>query len=279
MARGYARTLLGQVHYVRIGQGTPLLLLAAAGRSSRMFADLLPELSDGFDVIALDTPGFGNSDPLPPGTTIEALADAAVEALDNLGVTCTAVYGLHTGNKIGTAMAVRHPGRVSKLILAGQSHSLIPDQETRNAGIRDLIQSYVDFEHRQRGADEERVALVQRVRALLHRAEPDSGRHPDLGGAVLDHVLDEIQATGTRTLYLANFGYDLGRAYTEIRVPTLVLEIATEAETRAVGRQGEAVVRLIPGSSLTTLEVPDGHALTLEDRPKELGAIIRAFLG
>ena len=31
-------------------------------------------LAPQFAVYALDTPGFGNSDPLPPGTTIEQLA-------------------------------------------------------------------------------------------------------------------------------------------------------------------------------------------------------------
>lgn len=271
MKRGYVTTSLGQVHYRRSGEGAPLLLLAAAGRSGRMFAGLMPRL-DGFDAIAIDTPGFGASDDLARGTTIEALADAFVEVMDALGLATAAVYGLHTGNKIGTAMAVRHPGRIRSLILSGQSHSLIPDQETRNAGIRHIIAAYVDL-------DDSGTPLAERAARIAKLLQAGrEGAHPLLGGAILDHVQDEIEARGTAALYLANFAYDLGRGFRDIGVPTLVLEIATPGETHDVGLQGEAVAGLIPGASLVTVEGPDGEALTLEDRPAELAAIVRRFL-
>jgi pimeloyl-ACP methyl ester carboxylesterase len=278
MARGYAKTSLGQIHYLREGTGAPLVLLAASGRSSRMFKGLIQELRHSFDVIAFDAPGFGNSDPLPSGTTIEQLADAFTEALDDIGIGRVALYGLHTGNKIATAMATRHPNRLSKLMLAGQSHSLIPDQETRNAGIRDIIQSYVDVETQRSGAKSDSAVAAVKIEKLICAMELGTGAHRGLGGQVLDHILDEIEATGTAALYLANFRYDLGSGYAEIRVPTLVLEIETAAETRDVGLQGPQVSRLIRGSTLVTLKVPDGDALTLEDRPKDLAAIIKAFL-
>lgn len=50
MPRGYIGTALGQVHDVREGHGEPLLLLAASGRSSRMFAGLMQALAPRFDV-------------------------------------------------------------------------------------------------------------------------------------------------------------------------------------------------------------------------------------
>jgi pimeloyl-ACP methyl ester carboxylesterase len=60
---------MGQIHYVRAGEGKPLVMLSASGRSSRMFAQVMPLLAPEFAVYALDTPGFGNSDPLPRGAT------------------------------------------------------------------------------------------------------------------------------------------------------------------------------------------------------------------
>jgi branched-chain amino acid transport system substrate-binding protein len=76
MPRGYADTVLGQIHYRREGSGAPLLLLSASGRSSRMFSRLIPLIAPRLDTIALDTPGFGGSDPLPDGTSIEQIAEA-----------------------------------------------------------------------------------------------------------------------------------------------------------------------------------------------------------
>lgn len=277
MKRGFADTSLGQIHFVSAGDGPPLVLLAAAGRSSRMFSGLLDELSDKFHLIAFDTPGFGLSQSLPPGTTIEQLAGAFAEALDVINIPHTAIYGLHTGNKIAAAMAVQQPDRVSKLILAGQSHSLIPDQDKRNASIRDLIGSYVDMSEwpvKLGGAKK----VANHIAALLQSANRKSWTHPALGGSIFDHVIDAIEATGTVELYKANFCYDLGRAFASIRVPTLVLEIATPRETRILGRQGALVAHLIKGASLVTLDELDGDALTLENRPGDLAAVITTFL-
>src|SRR5690242_17328012 len=114
MPRGYAESALGQIHYRREGSGPTLLLLSASGRSSRMFTRLVPLIASRFDAIALDTPGFGGSDPLPEGTTIEQIAEAFVAVLDQLGIERPHVYGLHTGNKIATAMAARWPARIDR---------------------------------------------------------------------------------------------------------------------------------------------------------------------
>ena len=279
MARHYVTTSLGQIHCTRAGAGTPLVLLAAAGRSARMFSALLPKLADSFDVIAFDTPGFGNSDPLPEGATIEQIARAFIEALDGLGIERTAIYGLHTGHKIATAMANQAPRRITKLILAGQSHSLVPDQETRNAGIRQSVSAYVNFGGRGTGKDAARAqATAAQAGALLQLAGSSPDSHPVFGGHVLDHALDKIQSEGIADLYLANFHYDLQRGLRELGVPTLVLEIATDQETKHIGLQGEKIAQLIRGSTLLTLHVPDGRGLTLENRPDDLAHIIKSFL-
>lgn len=144
MRFGYADTAMGQVHYRRAGLGAPLLLLGSSGRSSSIFEGLMPLLAPHFDVVAIDTPGFGQSCPLPQGATIEALAACAAEVLDALGLRRCHLYGLHTGNKIATAFAGRWPERVDRLILAGQSHSLIPDRTLRNETILPIVRGYFE---------------------------------------------------------------------------------------------------------------------------------------
>ena len=91
-------------------------------------------------------------------------------------------------------------------------------------------------------------------------------------------ALDELQAEGTAALYAANFAYDLGRDYARIAAPTLVLEVATPEEDRTIGRQGPAVQRLIPSAALETLQEPEDHTLTLENRAQDLAAILLRWL-
>jgi len=280
MSRGYAETPLGQIHFRRMGSGPTLLLLSASGRSSRMFTRLMPLVAARFDAIAVDYPGFGGSDPIRDGTTIEQLADALVVLLDRLGVGRTHLYGLHTGNKVAAAMAVRSPGRLDRLVLAGQSHSLIPDQAKRNARILEIVREYFEKPEREENpALAEWAGLFRRMsdlwwnRKLIGRAFSAEEQ-----GFARDLVLDEIEASGTAALYAANFAYDLGRDLARIAVPTLVLEVATPAEDRAIGRQGPAVQSLVRGSSLRTLEEPRGHTLTLENRAHDLAEILIEFL-
>jgi len=280
MPRGYVETMLGQVHFVRAGAGPSLVLLAASGRSSRMFAALMDLLALAFDVCAIDTPGFGNSDPLPPGTTVEQLAACVIEVLDQLGIARTHLYGLHTGNKIATALVGRWPDRVDRLVLAGQSHSLIPDRELRNATILQIVQEYFEAPATGPGTDLvdwsaafQRLAAIWWDRHLVAAAgAPESLAH------ARNLALDELQSGGTAELYRANFAYDLGRGFTAITVPTLILEIATPAEDATIGRQGPAVQRLIPGATLQTIMEPGGHTLTLENRVRDLADILLAAL-
>ncbi|MDQ2804711.1 MAG: alpha/beta hydrolase [Pseudomonadota bacterium] len=280
MPRGYVDTSLTQVHYVREGAGASLLLLAASGRSSRMFAGLMDILAPHFDVCALDTPGFGNSGPLRPGTTIEQLAECVVQVMNGLRIERTHLYGLHTGNKIATALAGRWPDRVARLVLAGQSHSLIPDRARRNATILEIVREYLEPPVPGPAAElADWAAAFQRLGAIWW------DHHLIATGATAEGrvharnlALDELQSGGTANLYRANFAYDLGRGFTDIAAPTLILEIATPEEDRTIGRQGPAVQRLIPGATLQTMTEPRGHTLTLENRARDLADILVAVL-
>ena len=72
-----APTLNNLAHH-RAGAGEPLVLLHGVGESAVGWQPVLQALSDDYDVIAFDLPGFGHSPALPPGVTptAAALADA-----------------------------------------------------------------------------------------------------------------------------------------------------------------------------------------------------------
>lgn len=127
MGRGYARYLDGLVHFQDSGGlvkpppgQQPLVLLHQSPQSTRQFESAFkPLVARGIRFIALDTPGFGFSDPTPTIPKVEDWAPAIVAVLDHLGVPQADILGHHTGALIATEVALQSPQRVGRLILNG----------------------------------------------------------------------------------------------------------------------------------------------------------------
>ena len=120
LAKGFVDVPHGQVHYRRGGRGPVVVMLHDSPRSSVLHVSNIEWLGEHFTVIALDTPGYGNSTPLPPAAPeIADFAAALATTLDALGIECCALYGFHTGAKIALQFAADHPGRVPLTILDG----------------------------------------------------------------------------------------------------------------------------------------------------------------
>src|SRR5215813_7442373 len=96
--RSFLRIASGRVHVAACGTGRPVLLLHQTPRSWNEYRDVLPLLASKYRAIAMDTVGFGDSDPLPSGhDSIEAWAQCAHEVLAALGHARAVVVGHHTG--------------------------------------------------------------------------------------------------------------------------------------------------------------------------------------
>ena len=116
--RGYVDTSRGQLHYREAGEGDPVVLLHMTASSSVMYERVLPILASNRHAIAVDTPGFGLSDPLPGIPDIPAYAEALGDFFDALLLEKADVVGFHTGASIALEFAVSQPNRVRKLVLA-----------------------------------------------------------------------------------------------------------------------------------------------------------------
>jgi len=121
MKRHLIDTAMGQVHCVVAGsaEGTPLLLLHQTPRSIDEYLEVIPLLARARRVIAIDTPGYGASDPVPGQPTIADYAAVALQVLDALGVTRAIVVGHHTGAVIAVEMAAAFASRVERVVLSG----------------------------------------------------------------------------------------------------------------------------------------------------------------
>jgi pimeloyl-ACP methyl ester carboxylesterase len=283
----YAYTDRGTIHYAEAGSGTPLLLLHATPGSFRAFEALIPLLARHHRVIAPDTPGYGNSQPVAqPGPLIDAIADSIASLLDALGLERAHMLGLHTGNKIAAALAARRPGRVDRIVLAGHTHSLLVDKAARDSAIRHLIGHYFPgFAPAADGSHEVRRWLMAHadVQKLWWPADLLAG-HPAADAAsvaaavveaesmVIDHLLGWRSIVPT---YEAIFDFDLEAALRRIRAPALVLELrpADEADLPA---QAPVICAMVPGSTARSLEGCDAGVFRRD--PHRVAEAVLPFL-
>ena len=129
--KGYLPGGAGQIHYRAAGDAGPhVFLLHLTPFSSRQFEACLPYLARQVQAWALDTPGYGNSDPPPASTTIEDYAGRMLAAINAVTSGPFALCGFSTGSVIALEIARRVPGRVSHLVLA--TTPLMSKQELRH---------------------------------------------------------------------------------------------------------------------------------------------------
>lgn len=126
--RAYVDGPHGQIHLRLAGDGTPLLLLHQSPLSCGQFDAVLPLLAKrGFAAVAMDTPGFGQSDRPSAPVGISGYADSIPAVLGALGWNTAHILGHHTGASIAASFAARYPQLVNRLVLNGLA--LLSDEE------------------------------------------------------------------------------------------------------------------------------------------------------
>lgn len=95
--------------YHRAGSGPTLVLFHGIGHHWQAWQPVIPRLTQTFDVIACDSPGFGRSAPLGAAVqpTIDAYVDAFVRFFVELGVERPHVAGNSMGGAIALELARR----------------------------------------------------------------------------------------------------------------------------------------------------------------------------
>lgn len=97
----------------RLGSGEPLLLLHGVGMCKEWWAPVLDRLAARHEVVALDLPGHGESDRIPPGEdpTIERLTTAVADFARENGWERPHVAGISLGGLISLELARRREAR------------------------------------------------------------------------------------------------------------------------------------------------------------------------
>jgi len=131
VTRNYRQGRFGQLHYrlaepqtELLGQAiskTPLLFLHSIPNSSRMYNQLLAEMGRDRIAIAIDTPGFGLSDPPLFQPSIDdysaCIGEFIAEMGEELGFQQVDLFGYHLGSKIAARLARQQPKFVRRIVL------------------------------------------------------------------------------------------------------------------------------------------------------------------
>jgi pimeloyl-ACP methyl ester carboxylesterase len=270
-----ADTAIGPIEYAERGTGIPLLSIHGAGGGyDQGLANLAELIGDGFRVIAPSRFGYLRT-PIPADTSSAAQADAHAALLDGVGVGKAIVVGISAGARSAIELALRHPERVTALILMVPG-TYAPTSPVRIEPSRGsqfvfwLVNNGADFTWwamekiapsvliRFVGVPPELVsaspaAEQERVMAIVKSVEPLSMRFP---GINIDSV------TELRELPLE-----------KIKVPTLIISARDDLFNTAPA--AEFAASRIPGAKLIVYET-GGHLLLGHDG--EVRDEVRRFL-
>ncbi len=105
-----------RLRYVRAGSGPAVVLVHGFGSSIYTWKDVIAPLAARHDVVALDLPGFGQSDQ-PADLSFEDFPRAVVGLMDRLSLDRAALVGNSMGGATAVVVAARRPERVASLVL------------------------------------------------------------------------------------------------------------------------------------------------------------------
>lgn len=105
-------------YYEIHGSGEPLLLLHGGLGSAGMFAPILPMLAEKRRVIGVDLHGHGRTELGNRPIELDAMGRDMATILDSLGIKQADVLGYSMGGGVGFQLALQHPDKVRRLVLA-----------------------------------------------------------------------------------------------------------------------------------------------------------------
>jgi 2-hydroxy-6-oxonona-2,4-dienedioate hydrolase len=229
-----AQTLCGPVEYAIAGNGPPVLVVHGAGGGFDQGLDFAaPLFGSGYRLIAPSRFGYLRT-PLPADASPPAQADAHACLLDALGIGRVVVFGGSAGAPSSLQFALRHPKRISALILLVPA-AYVPrpggaPPVTPPRGVAVLIDMGLKSDFLFWAAS--RLARQSVIRAVLGTPPDVLERASPAEQASVQQVLDHILPISQRRLGLLNESavipalprYELEK----IIVPTLTISFADD---------------------------------------------------
>ncbi len=135
------------LNYSIRGSGPAVLLLHGFLESMAIWETMAGSLADRFTVISIDLPGFGKSEVVDKIHSMEMMAGAAAQVLEEENTGQAVVVGHSMGGYVALAFAKKYPGKLNGLVLF---HSQVAGDDTeaklnRNRAIEFVKNSHKNF--------------------------------------------------------------------------------------------------------------------------------------
>lgn len=244
--------------------GPDVVLVHGLGYARWGWEPVVGPLAERMRVIVFDNRGVGESG-LPPGPYSAAgMATDVLAVLDAVGVGRAHVVGASLGGMVAQELAIDHPQRVDRLVLAGTTPGA-PEGLPMPAATVELLRRVSSLEPAE--ALRRLVANALSPRTVAER--------PDVVERIVRHRLANPQPqAGWEAQAAAGLGYEGHRRQHRIAAPTLVVHGAADA----VVDPGNAALltSMIPDARQSVL-LEAGHLLFWE-QPERFVQLVTDFL-
>lgn len=257
------------LYYTAVGAGVPCLVMhGGLGLDHHYLHPGLDPLGDVLRLVYYDHRGNGASGrPGRDSLTHANLADDAAALADHLGLSRVAVLGFSYGGFLALEFALRHPDRLSHLMLMGTAPAFgYGDEVLANARRKGATPAMLAaLEGGDAGTDAAFRGQLETIWPLyFHRYRPEYA-------ALLDEVIVSVEGQPPADVTAA---YDVTARLGEIRAPTLVMvgrdDFVCPPSQAALLQAG------IPDAELAVFE-SSGHMPYVEE-PEATFSTIRAWL-
>jgi non-heme chloroperoxidase len=259
----------GTIYTITRGEGPAIVFCHGVTLSSRVWAkqfDVFP--AAGFQAVAYDARGHGESTTGDTGHSLDNLADDLRTVLEGLDLHDAILVGHSMGGMTVQAFAIRHPdvlrARVRGLVLQSTAaHNLVSSARR----VREAIERIVGI-----GPSFGTIMGQRNLGVLLARIGFGDDPAPSHVEATRQ-MLAACSGETTREAVGALLRLDLTAGLPDLRLPTLVLVGTADALTPP--RDARRIVELVPGARL--VEFPGAGHMLMYERSDDVDTLIMDF--
>jgi 3-oxoadipate enol-lactonase len=248
------------IHYQVEGSGPWVTLSHSLTCDLTMWDALAVALAPTFTVLRYDTRGHGQSTAPEGSYSFDQLVGDAIGLLDALNIERTHFVGLSMGGMIGQHLALAHPARLNKLVIANSTSRIPPE-----AG--PLWDERIAIARSQGCAGVVEGTLGRWFTPGFRSAQP-------LEAARIAKLIADTPAAGYIGCASAIRALDITAQISAIRAPTLVIAGADDPGTPPA--MSEAIAAAIPGAQLEI--IPSASHLSCIEQALTFNRLVAEFL-